>query len=116
MGKQILGEWQLFAISRSDAKQTAYRLILGLFGVVLIGFCQMARAQDQPVINVTTVEQLYAAVNDPANADTLIVLAPGVYTLSSTAPNQGTLILQPHMGLAGYNEYADVDGDGVWDE
>src|SRR5262249_25786673 len=67
-------------------------------------------------VGISTVAQLYAAVNDPANADTLIVLAPGVYTLSSIAPNGGTLLLQPHMALAGYNEYQDVDGDGVWDE
>src|SRR5262249_7999159 len=40
----------------------------------------------------------------------------GIYTLSGTAPNGGTLLLQPRMKLAGYNEYTDVDGDGVWDE
>jgi hypothetical protein len=102
--------------TRSDATRTACGLILGLFGVALIGFSQTAGAQDQPIVNVSTVAQLYAAVNDPENADTLIVLAPGIYALSGTAPNQGSLVLQPHMGLAGYNEYADVDGDGVWDE
>jgi hypothetical protein len=94
----------------------ACRLLLGLLGVVLIGFGQMARAQDRPIVHVNTVDQLYAAVNEPANADALIVLAPGIYTLSSTAPNGGTLLLQPHTGLVGYNEYQDVDGDGVWDE
>jgi len=55
-------------------------------------------------------------VNGSVNADTLVVLAPGIYTLSGTAPNGGTLLLQPRMKLAGYNEYTDVDGDGVWDE
>ena len=115
MGKQILGE-QRFVISRSEAKRTTRGLLFGLFGVALFGFSQTARAQDRPIVDVSTVDQLYAAVNDPANADTLIVLAPGVYILSSIAPNGGTLMLQPHMGLAGYNEYQDVDGDGVWDE
>lgn len=116
MGKQALGAWPRVAISRSDLKRAARGLLLGIVGVVLIGFSHTASAHDRPVINVITVEQLYAAVNDPANADALIVLAPGIYTLSSTAPNQGSLVLQPHMGLAGYNEYQDVDGDGVWDE
>src|SRR5215471_13773669 len=116
MGAQILGERRPFAISRSDAKRTACGLLFGLFGVLLIDFSQTARAQDRPIVYVSTVDQLYAAVNDPANADSLVVLAPGIYTLTPTAQNQGTLILQPHMGLAGYNEYQDVDGDGVWDE
>src|SRR5262252_2329391 len=109
MSKQIFGERQRFAISHSEAKQTACGLLLGLFGLSLFAFSQTARAQDRPTVYVNTVAQLYAAVNDPANADTLIVLAPGVYTLSSIAPNGGTLLLQPHMALAGYNEYQDVD-------
>jgi len=116
MGKDILGAWRRFAISRCDAKRTACGLLVGLFGAALVGFSQAASAQDRPLVNVSTVSQLYAAVNDPANADSLIVLAPGIYTLTPTAQNQGTLLLQPRMGLAGYNEYADVDGDGVWDE
>ena len=102
--------------TRSEATRPAGALLLALFGIALIAFNQTASAQDRPTVYVSTVAQLYAAVNDPANADTLIVLAPGVYTLSSIAPNGGTLLLQPHMALAGYNEYQDVDGDGVWDE
>jgi len=113
MARQTLGDGGRLAFRR-EAKSCG--LLVGLLGVVLIGFSQTASAQDRPMVYVSTVDQLYAAVNDPANADTLIVLAPGVYTLSSIAPNGGTLILQPHMGLAGYNEYQDVDGDGVWDE
>jgi len=113
MARQTLGDGGRLAFRR-EAKSCG--LLVGLLGVVLIGFSQTASAQDRPMVYVSTVDQLYAAVNDPANADTLIVLAPGVYTLSSIAPNGGTLILQPHMGLAGYNEYQDVDGDGVWVE
>src|SRR5215469_10601511 len=100
MGKQILGEWLRFAISHSDVKRTACGLLFGLLGVVLIAFSQTASAQDQPIVNVSTVAELYAAVNDPVNADTLVVLAPGIYTLSGTAPNGGTLLLQPRMKLA----------------
>jgi hypothetical protein len=116
MWRQILGERQRFAISWSNPKRTLCSLLVGLFGVALIAFSQTARAQDPSIVYVSTVEQLYAAVNDPANADTLVILAPGIYTLTSTAPNGGSLVLQPHMGLAGYNEYQDVDGDGIWDE
>lgn len=56
---------------------------------------------------VTNVEQLYAAVNDPANAGAAIVLAPGTYVLSATnsggvaRPNGGRLELQPDMSLSG---------------
>src|SRR5215470_2902143 len=102
--------------TRSDATRLGGALLLALFGIALIGLSRTASAQDRPIVYVNTVGQLYAAVNNPANVDTLIVLAPGTYTLSITAPNGGTLILQAHMGLAGYNEYQDVDGDGVWDE
>lgn len=58
-------------------------------------------------IAVTDVEQLYAAVNDPANAGAAIVLAPGAYVLSATnsggvaRPNGGRLELQPDMSLSG---------------
>lgn len=121
MLKKILGERRRFAISRFDVKRPPCGSLIGLFGVVLIAFSQTARAQDRPIAYVNNVGELYTAVNDPANADTLVVLAPGIYVLSSTpngnpAPNGGTLVLQLHMGLAGYNEYQDVDGDGIWDE
>ena len=114
MGRHILRERRRLVISRFA--RTACGLLLGLFGIVLAGLNQTARAQDRPIVHVSTVDQLYAAVNEPANADALVVLAPGIYNLNSTAPNGGTLVLQPHMSLAGYNEYQDVDGDGVWDE
>ena len=58
-------------------------------------------------IAVANVEQLYAAVNDPANAGAEIVLAPGTYILSTansggvTRPNGGRLELQPDMSLSG---------------
>ena len=56
---------------------------------------------------VTEIEQLYAAVNDPANAGAAIVLAPGTYVLSATnssgvaRPNGGRLELQRDMSLSG---------------
>lgn len=58
-------------------------------------------------IHVTNVEELYAAVNNPANADFKIVLAPGVYGLSPSdaggqpRANGGRLELQTDMSLIG---------------
>jgi hypothetical protein len=73
------------------------------------------------VVNASNVEELYAAVNDPANADAVVMVASGVYTLTprdsnlAPRPNGGHLVLQPGMRLVGQNEYVDFDGDGVWD-
>ncbi|HMA21352.1 MAG TPA: hypothetical protein VKO87_11165, partial [Gemmatimonadaceae bacterium] len=58
-------------------------------------------------LNVTSVEQLYAAVNDPANAGAVILLSPGNYVLSATngagvaRPNSGRLEFQRDMSLYG---------------
>ena len=52
---------------------------------------------------VSTVAQLYEAVNNPANAGATIVLAAGTYTLSATASPStgGRLDLQLDMSLVG---------------
>lgn len=60
-----------------------------------------------PQINVATTEELYAAVNNTANAGSQINLAAGVYFLSATdssgaaRPNGGRLELQENMALRG---------------
>jgi hypothetical protein len=80
-----------------------------------------AVAQDQVALNVSNVEDLYAAVNNPANAGAIVVLASGTYTLTvkdasnQPRPNGGRLVLQSGMALVGQNTYVDFDGDGVWD-
>src|SRR5215831_7023145 len=80
-----------------------------------------AMAQQQPTLYVSNIEELYAAVNNPSYAGAVVVLAPGIYTLSTTdahnqnRPNGGSFVLQPGMGLVGQNRYVDRDGDGVWD-
>ena len=56
--------------------------------------------------NVSTVAELYAAINDPANdGGVTIVLAPGKYVLSATAPGAaptgGRLELRRDMSLIG---------------
>ena len=58
-------------------------------------------------VYVTDVEQLYAAVDNPANMGATVVLAPGIYQLSPTDPagkdrtNLGRLELQKDMSLYG---------------
>jgi len=60
-----------------------------------------------PVIEVSDVEQLYDAVNEPANAGATIVLAPGQYVLTrikpgdGPRPNGGRLELQTDMSITG---------------
>ena len=52
-------------------------------------------------IHVSSIEELYTAVNDPANAGAQITLAPGTYLLDATYPNRGRLELQEDMSLYG---------------
>lgn len=62
---------------------------------------------DAPLVNVATVEELYAAVNNSANAGNQIVMTAGVYALSvndgsgAARPNGGRLELQENMSLRG---------------
>ena len=61
LGSTLLGDRRRFAFGfRREAN--SYGLLVGLFGVVLIGFSQTANAQDRPTEYVNTVAQLYAAV------------------------------------------------------
>ncbi len=59
------------------------------------------------VITVSNIEELYAAINNSANAGSQIVLAPGVYMLSVNDPNGvahpngGRLEFQENMSLQG---------------
>src|SRR5262245_28578543 len=59
------------------------------------------------VLDVYNVEQLYDAVNDPANAGATIVLAAGRYELTrvksgvGARPNDGRLELQADMSISG---------------
>src|SRR5262245_47032154 len=89
--------------------------------IAVLALTASAVAQDRPVLNVSNVEELYAAVNNPANAGAIVVLASGTYTLTvkdannQSRPNRGTLILQSGMALVGQNRYVDSNGEGVWD-
>src|SRR4029079_5441965 len=71
-------------------------------------FATNVKAQSVPV---ATTEELYTAVNDPANEGATIVLAPGIYMLSVNnpsnvpRPNKGRLDLRLNMSLVG------IEGD-----
>lgn len=52
-------------------------------------------------VYVSNLDELYAAVNNPDNTGTGIVLAPGVYVLNASYPNGGRLELQSNMSLSG---------------
>ena len=55
----------------------------------------------QTTVFVSTLPELYTAVNDPANAGTQVVVAAGTYSLDPDATNGGRLELQENMALIG---------------
>jgi hypothetical protein len=62
------------------------------------------------IINVSNVNELYDAVNDPANAGKKIVLAAGTYVLDANPgrPNAGRLELLENMELQGQPGHPDM--------
>ena len=72
-----------------------------------ISFNNDAIADNATAVLVANIEELYTAVNDPQNAGSQIVIAPGVYMLSvndpmgAPRPNGGRLELQQDMSLQG---------------
>lgn len=67
-------------------------------------------------IFVSNLDQLYAAINDPANDGNTIVLAPGTYLLSPNYPNGGRLELRHDMtlqGQPGHPEAVIIDATGI---
>ena len=95
-------------------------LIAFVLGLVLFSF-NARGANNTIVVQSGDVESLYAVVRNPANVNKTVVLQPGIYILSATAPSGvprprgGGLLLQEGMKLLGSNVYADADHDGVWD-
>jgi hypothetical protein len=77
-------------------------------GLVALALSPCVMAQTIPISNV---EDLYSAVNNPANTGAMLVLAPGSYMLSASdpfgipRPKGGRIELQPDMSLTG------VEGD-----
>lgn len=79
--------------------------------VLLVVFVQPGAATGAQIVPVANIEELYAAVNNPAYAGATIDLAPGIYPLSALdatgipRQNGGRLELQLDMSLKG------VEGD-----
>jgi hypothetical protein len=79
-----------------------------LLGLIAVALSRSASAQ---VIQISNVEELYSAVNDPANAGATLVLSSGTYLLSVSdsnnlpRPKGGRIELQPDMSIIG------VEGD-----
>ena len=91
---------------------------LMLFSITIFIFSACKKQIDQPLnqqeissaankgnnenrIYVSDISQLYAAVNDPANTGSKIVLAPGTYILEPNHPNAGRIELLENMELQG---------------
>ncbi|HVE60489.1 MAG TPA: hypothetical protein VNA26_01630 [Chitinophagaceae bacterium] len=95
-------------------KYFLYSITIMVFSSLMFAACKKEyrikekEADDKLItINVSNVDQLYAAVNDPANAKKRIVLAPGTYILNASFPNGGRLELQEDMELQGKNGHPD---------
>jgi hypothetical protein len=93
------------------------RCLLGLVAILAMAACQddslaPSEARDafstarqslsiRVAIRVSSIDELYQAVNDPANAGARIELAPLVYVLDPSRPNGGRLELERDMELVG---------------
>lgn len=90
-------------MKRTDPHKMLIQLALLTLGLLAASSANAAAAE----IAVGNLEELYSAVNDPANAGATIVLAPGLYMLSANDPsgnprsNRGRLELQEDMSLLG---------------
>jgi hypothetical protein len=69
-------------------------------------------------VYVSNVGELYQAVNDPANAGSVIVLAAGTYILNASYPNAGRIELLHDMelhGQSGHPATVVIDGSALPD-
>jgi hypothetical protein len=57
--------------------------------------------KEKKKIYVSSLDELYAAVNDNSNEGGEVILAPGTYVLNASYPNGGRLELQTDMSLRG---------------
>ncbi len=102
---------------------TRHGILAAICLCLLSGFAAGGQSVYEPrrVINVKTVGQLYAAVNDSANRNVTVRLAPGTYFLSTYSNNnalrrnRGSLRMPPGMSLVGSEKRVDINGDGVPD-
>lgn len=86
-----------------------FRLLTGGIAVLVFAAATLTSraANAAQAVYVADVEQLYAAVDNPANMGATVILAPGIYQLSPTDPagkdrtKLGRLELQKDMSLYG---------------
>jgi hypothetical protein len=102
---------------------TRHGILAAICLCLLSGLAASGQSVHEPrrVINVKTVGQLYAAVNDSANRNVTVRLAPGIYLLSTYTKdnalrrNRGALRMPRGMSLVGSEKRVDINGDGVPD-
>jgi hypothetical protein len=100
-------------------KKTSFYLLLLCSAVLLITSCQKtidkpfvpnlpssanskkAKTESYKKVYVSSLDELYAAVNNSDNAGAEVILSPGVYVLNASYPNGGRLELQTEMSLKG---------------
>jgi len=93
----------LLAEAPARANDSRWRLLW----VMVLLIAATDSAWSAPEVEVSNIEELYEAVNDPLNAGATILLDQGLYLLSASAPggaarpNGGRLELQEDMSLAG---------------
>ena len=100
-------EW-LASLANTEKEADMKRNFFGgkciLLWLVMLTVRVVAIAQ---VVHISNVEQLYSAVNDPANAGVTLRLAPGTYMLSTIdskgamRPKGGRIELQMNMSMVG---------------
>ena len=66
-----------------------------------ISSAKKIKTESNKKVYVSTLDELYAAVNNTENAGTEVILAPGTYVLNASYPNGGRLELQADMSLKG---------------
>src|SRR5262245_61624257 len=97
------------------------RLVMILFVTLVLSASYLGACEPGSEIVVSNVEQLYAAINNPANADAEIHLQPGNYVLTTknsqggNRPHGGTLRLQPGMCLVGSEQRVHLNPNGLPD-
>jgi hypothetical protein len=87
------------------ASRTAYHsmIIAAILAVGCTGSNDMLEPTPDPKadISVSTLDSLYAAINDSSNSGRRVVVAPGVYTLDASRAHGGRIELQKDMSLIG---------------
>jgi hypothetical protein len=91
----------LLSKSHDMSLKSPFGFVLAILAVIASFPAATTGAQGGRTIHVSSVAELYAAVNDPDNAGARIVIEPGTYLLDPTQPNSGRLELQQDIEVIG---------------